>query len=350
MTSAKVLNRSLLAADFKTGEIPAKGPKGRDRRHRTCRRRGPQPARRASARCRPCPARVEGGTGSHSDTATCPTGKKAISGGYNTARRGLGQQPEHPRSERSRTTATTLSRSTARSDPLRLRQLEHHRARALRNRRDLTPTAEVEAGLRARLPPALLPSIVAGSVRRTPAAGRCSRKVVNDASHAQPAAEPGDGSGSALALHHARRRLLPQPRHSRGTSVGTIQLKSNAVVSPAKVLNHSPCSPRRLQERADPEGAQGRPTRRHRTCRRRGRGGRSGRERCRAGVGHRAERAATTRRQPRARRARRQLSGGYTSGISGTPTITITSSTRSRTAASRTRWTAASSPSAGAGT
>jgi hypothetical protein len=77
ITSSKVLNRSLLAVDFKLGQIP-KGETG-------------APGAPGAAG----PPGLSGlqivsgtgvtGTGSHTDTATCPTGKKAISGGFVTS-------------------------------------------------------------------------------------------------------------------------------------------------------------------------------------------------------------------------------------------------------------------------
>ncbi len=86
VNTSKVLNHSLLSADFKSGQIP-KGPAG------------PKGATGATGAAGPAgpagPAGISGlelvsgtvqtGTGNHSATATCPSGKKAISGGYNTS-------------------------------------------------------------------------------------------------------------------------------------------------------------------------------------------------------------------------------------------------------------------------
>ena len=79
LTSADIKNRSLLAVDFRLGQLP-RGPRGFE---------GPQgPAGPAGApglsALQLISGLVDGGSGSHSSTATCPSGKKAISGGYNT--------------------------------------------------------------------------------------------------------------------------------------------------------------------------------------------------------------------------------------------------------------------------
>jgi hypothetical protein len=86
VNSTKVLNHSLLAADFKSGQIP-KGPKGATGATGATGAAGAAGAAGAPglAALQVITGSGDGGTGSHSDTATCPTPKKAISGGYNTA-------------------------------------------------------------------------------------------------------------------------------------------------------------------------------------------------------------------------------------------------------------------------
>jgi hypothetical protein len=77
VNSSKVLNRSLLAADFKPGQIP-KGPKGAT---------GPVgPAGAAGLSGLVSASETVGpSAGSHSVTVNCATGKKAISGGWQEA-------------------------------------------------------------------------------------------------------------------------------------------------------------------------------------------------------------------------------------------------------------------------
>jgi hypothetical protein len=69
--STKVKNGSLLSADFAADQIPP-GPKG-------------DPGTPGVSGLQLVSGTAQTGTGNHSATATCPTGKKAISGGYNTS-------------------------------------------------------------------------------------------------------------------------------------------------------------------------------------------------------------------------------------------------------------------------
>lgn len=85
VNSAKVKNRSLLAVDFKAGELPAgaQGPAGPAGGAGAQGPKGDQGAPGISG-LQIVEGTLVSGAGSHIATAACPAGKKAIGGGYST--------------------------------------------------------------------------------------------------------------------------------------------------------------------------------------------------------------------------------------------------------------------------
>jgi len=100
VTSAKVLNGSLLAADFKAGQL-LKGPKGAPGARGAVGPAGPAGPAGAAGAAGPAGAAGLSGfslvtttvpvsAGAHGAVASCPSGKKAVAGGYDTKGIGTG--------------------------------------------------------------------------------------------------------------------------------------------------------------------------------------------------------------------------------------------------------------------
>jgi len=85
VSSAKVQNHSLRAADFKADQLPkgARGPAGPAGAAGPAGPAGPAGAAGVSG-LQVVNGGTASGTGNHTSTATCPTGKKAIGGGWTT--------------------------------------------------------------------------------------------------------------------------------------------------------------------------------------------------------------------------------------------------------------------------
>ena len=89
VTSLKVKNYSLVAADFKAGQLPT-GPQGRGRHRRSGRQRLPDRLRKLYL--------LVGQTGIV--TATCPVGKKAMGGGVGSMRGWRSSSQSRPTEDR----------------------------------------------------------------------------------------------------------------------------------------------------------------------------------------------------------------------------------------------------------